>query len=175
MARIEFSIPMTRLTGSGFAALAGSAINSAECPADVNTQAICGPLWLPPQFDRSAPCRLRFLIARGIGLADNGKQVEFTATARGRRNGGTTALIQRFFSYNPEDDWSANDPREIEVFNGGAECFPASTFENEDLVGIVIERSGSSSEDTYARSIIIHGAVRLTGQSRCGVTCCANP
>lgn len=172
MAQLQFSMVMVRPVTTAFEVGAGTAINAAECPKPSNGSAFFGPVWLPFCLDPTYPIRVQFLIARGIGLIDNGKVVEFTLSARSRRNAGQSALITRTFQYAPEDDWPANDPRLIEVFNGTDPCFPGNSFELTDLLGLILQRNAASTEDTYARSIIIHGALLLTGTSRCRSMCC---
>lgn len=170
MSQLAFSVVETRPTGTAFEVTAGLTINAVECASASNGGALFGPVWLSPTLDVSHPIRVQFLIARGIGLVDNGKVVEFSLVARSRRDAAQSALITRTFQFSPPDDWAANDPRLIEVFDAGGPAFPGGSFLLADLLGLSLERLGSSSEDTYARTIIIHGALLLTGTSRC-VTC----
>jgi hypothetical protein len=163
----ELQLPFVRTIGSTTLNALGVAIPTlAVGPAQLGGF-FAQPFIVPVDYDRTRAGRLFATItnANAAGPAAGNVVLDVTRT---RASGGlapTDTVVSRTQAI--VATWAANNWMEVEIGSSGSPFFPASLFNQGDVIGIRMVRNGPVAGDTWAGTLSLVTNLRLRYSRLC--------
>ncbi|MEK6674837.1 MAG: hypothetical protein AABZ47_04185 [Planctomycetota bacterium] len=152
-------VPVSRVFGAATNASIDTALDAKSLSATLDTGFYAIPFAVPADMDLTEESRAKLLIAPTVDGGD-GTVIRFELTTTYGKDGDTsvvTSVVTHDFT--APSGWTVQDLKSVTIDTGGGNTYAVNTFESTDMVGLLIKRLGSASQDTFANALYLASAL----------------
>jgi hypothetical protein len=160
-ARSKRRLYVMNVRTSGVAALAtiGTAIDARSIGPSLDGGFYTSLFRIPPEMDLSDVSNVIIPLAPAAD-GGSGTAVRFELTTTWLKDGDTSAANEVLtYDWPVPSGWTTEDLKLVTIDGGGGRTFAANKFEAGDVVGFLLRRISSATEDTYPNALLIGTAL----------------
>ncbi len=151
----RLTVPLVRTSGVVSNSTIDSGMDARSVGASLDGGFYVAPFVVPPEMDLSVASSVKVVTAPA---ADGGGAtvVRFELTTAYAKDGDTSVVTETLIDdWTTPTGWSTQDLKLVTLDGGSGATYAANKFEASDIIGLLLRRVGSASQDTFPNSLLI--------------------